>query len=232
MSGRERMKTGTTRSRSPAPERVVPGEREPIGIDENRAEILRAAAIAFMAHGYAATSIDTVADELGATKGRVYYYYRSKTDLFFDIHREAMTMNLSVMRPLAQAQRPAGERLSAMARAHANLVMDHLPTQRVLNQGVELLMSGRTTPAQREVLTALMDMRHRFEELYVTVLADGVSSGDFRKLEPRLAVKPVLGALNWMTVWYQPRPDETRAARDRIADEMAGFVLNAVRAAP
>jgi AcrR family transcriptional regulator len=203
------------------------------GPDDSRAEILRAAATAFMAHGYAATSIDTVADALGATKGRVYYYYRSKTDLFFDIHRQAMTMNLAVMRPLAKATaRPAGERLFDMARAHAMLVMDHLPTQRVLNQGVELHLSGRTTPAQRDVLTDLMAMRTEFEQLYVSVLKEGVASGAFREGEPRLLVKPVLGALNWMTVWYHPRPEETPQALAHIADEMATFVLQAVRARP
>jgi AcrR family transcriptional regulator len=200
--------------------------------EDGRAEILRAAAVAFMANGYAATSIDTVADGLGATKGRVYYYYRSKTDLFFDIHRQAMTMNLAVMRPLAESPRPASERLFSMAHAHAMLVMEHLPTQRVLNQGVELHLSGRTTPAQREVLTELMEMRNCFEQLYVGVLKDGVAARQFRALEPRLAVMPLLGALNWMTVWYHPRPDETAKARDRIADEMANFVLQAVRAGP
>lgn len=221
-----------TRARSRAAGRAGPDEVAGNGADESRAEILRAAATAFMAHGYAATSIDTVADVLGATKGRVYYYYRSKTDLFFDIHRQAMAMNLAVMRPLAVAARPAAERLFNMARAHAMLVMEHLPTQRVLNQGVELHLTGRTTPSQRDVLTELMAMRTQFQDLYITVLRDGIESGEFRESEPRLLVKPVLGALNWMTVWYHPRPDETRKSRDRIADEMATFVLHAVRAGP
>ncbi|SEP28498.1 transcriptional regulator, TetR family [Methylobacterium sp. ap11] len=222
------MAAGTrTRARAGSAER----DGAPHGADENRAEVLRAAAIAFMAHGYAATSIDTVADALGATKGRVYYYYRSKTDLFFDIHRQAMTMNLSVMRPLASSARPPRDRLVAMARAHATLVMDHLPTQRVLNQGVELHLSGRTTAPQRDVLDELMAMRSQFERLYVDVLAEGVASGDFRVLDPRLGAKSVLGALNWMTVWYSPRPDESPETRDRIADELATFVLHAVQAA-
>ncbi|WP_288580039.1 TetR/AcrR family transcriptional regulator [uncultured Methylobacterium sp.] len=223
------MAAGTrTRTRAGSAER----NGAPHGADENRAEVLRAAAIAFMAHGYAATSIDTVADALGATKGRVYYYYRSKTDLFFDVHRQAMTMNLSVMRPLATSARPPRDRLVAMARAHAMLVMDHLPTQRVLNQGVELHLSGRTTAAQRDVLGELMAMRSQFERLYVDVLSEGVASGDFRALDPRLGAKSVLGALNWMTVWYSPRPEESPETRDRIADELATFVLHAVRAAP
>ncbi|WP_275629997.1 TetR/AcrR family transcriptional regulator [Pseudomonas sp. 273] len=40
--------------------------------------ILDAAAEAFSRIGYEATSIDYVADQIQATKGSVYYYYRSK----------------------------------------------------------------------------------------------------------------------------------------------------------
>src|SRR6476660_8217484 len=95
--------------------------------DPNRWEILTAAAKAFMEHGYAATSIDTVAAVLGATKGRIYYCYKSKADLFFDIHREAMLLNLSVIRPIATGPGTASERLRRMVGAHLDLVVSHLP---------------------------------------------------------------------------------------------------------
>ena len=65
--------------------------------EEGRAEILDAAAVAFMKKGFAATSINTVADALGCTKGRIYYQFESKSDLFFAVHREAMAMNLDAV---------------------------------------------------------------------------------------------------------------------------------------
>jgi hypothetical protein len=37
--------------------------------------------------------------------------------------------------------------------------------------------------------------------------------------------KAVLGAVNWMSVWYRPGHGLEPAERDRIADEVADFAL-------
>ena len=73
-------------------------------IEPGKALVLQAAADCFMDAGFSATSIDDVAARLGATKGRVYHYYRSKADLFFDVHRTGMRINLSTIEPLASAR--------------------------------------------------------------------------------------------------------------------------------
>ena len=70
--------------------------------NESRDEILRAAAELFMEFGYAATSIDAVAERLGATKGRIYHHYRSKADLFFDVQVAAMNRLNEQVEPIAR----------------------------------------------------------------------------------------------------------------------------------
>jgi AcrR family transcriptional regulator len=196
--------------------------------EQNRREILAAAALAFMEQGYAATSIDTVAIRLGATKGRIYYHYRSKADLFFEVHREAMLMNLEVIRPVAVSDASAPERLRRMALAHAHLVMDHLPFQRVSVQGVEMHLTGSTTPAQRSTLQSLIAMRDEYEGHFIDVLEAGIRSGEFRQLSARMVVKPLLGALNWLTMWYRPALGETGDMKEQIAEQHAAFVLGGV----
>jgi hypothetical protein len=39
-------------------------------------------------------------------------------------------------------------------------------------------------------------------------------------------VKALLGSLNWTSRWYQPRPGETRAERERLAEELAQFAVH------
>ncbi|WP_229796251.1 helix-turn-helix domain-containing protein, partial [Saccharothrix coeruleofusca] len=51
-----------------------------------RSRILDAAAEAFMAHGFANATIDDIAREVGATKGLVYYHFRSKFDIFLAVY--------------------------------------------------------------------------------------------------------------------------------------------------
>ncbi|BBK45446.1 TetR family transcriptional regulator [Allostella vacuolata] len=196
---------------------------------EGRDAILEAAAAAFTERGYTATTIDDIADRLGATKGRVYHYYRSKADIFLDIHRYAMQRMLDVVSPIARSPLPPAARIAEMVRAHALLLMASFPFQRVSVQGLERHLAGRVTERQRNALDGVIRMRDAYEALFIGVLEEGVATGAFRPLVARRAVKPILGSLNWLTVWYRPRPQEDAGAQAAIAEEMVEFVVRGLR---
>ncbi len=50
--------------------------------DERREKILDNARAVFLARGYAASSMSTIADRLGGSKGTLYNYFKSKEELF------------------------------------------------------------------------------------------------------------------------------------------------------
>lgn len=193
---------------------------------EGRAEILGAAAEAFMQKGFAATSINTVADVLGCTKGRIYYQFESKSDLFFAVHHEAMSMNINAVSGIARSEGSPRAKLRRMIEAQAMVIMTRLPFQRASAQGLELHLAGSTTAEQREVLQSLVDMRAHYEKLFVDVIAEGMQCGELRPFDPKFAVKPILGALNWMTVWYRTAPGESEENRQEIAKNMADVLLD------
>lgn len=191
--------------------------------------IMDAAAQAFTTHGFSAASVDLIAKEIGATKGSVYYHYRSKADLFFAVHKRAMVMNFRELLPLARAEeKQPAERLLSMAHAHAMLMMNHLFYQRVTVQGVEMHQSSSTTPTERLALEELVEMRDAYEDLFLKVLKEGVKKGDFADLDVRLAAKGILGALNWITVWYRPREGDTNAYKTKVAKQIARQVVSGV----
>jgi AcrR family transcriptional regulator len=194
--------------------------------DEGRAKILDAAAEAFMKKGFAATSVNTVADVLGCTKGRIYYQFESKLDLFFAVHREAMLMNINAVSGIATGPGRPVDRLRGMIRAQAMVIMTRLPFQRASAQGLELHLAGSTTAEQREVLQSLVVMRQQYEKLFVDVVTEGIECGELRPFDANFAVKPLLGALNWMTVWYRAAPGETDEHRKRIADDTVDLLLS------
>src|SRR5215471_5142001 len=109
----------------------------------SREEILRSAAEIFMEFGFAATSIDAVAERLGSTKGRVYHHFRSKADLFIEIQIAAMKRLFHEIEPLACRAGNATDRLSAMALRHIEIVLTELPMQKVALQGLERHLLGR-----------------------------------------------------------------------------------------
>jgi AcrR family transcriptional regulator len=196
------------------------------GGSESRDEILQAAAELFMEFGYAATSIDAVAQRLGATKGRIYHHYRSKADLFIDVQVAAMNRLNEQVEPLARSAGSPIERLAAMALRHTQILLTELPMQKVAVQGLERHLLGNSSAAKR--LRSVVKMRDDYEQMFVEVIDDGVREGLFVDLPAKLSAKPFFGALNWATVWYSQRRLQSAEAIDDIAHALAAFALRGI----
>lgn len=191
--------------------------------NESREEILHAAAQLFMEYGYAATSIDAVAERLGATKGRIYHHYRSKADLFFDVQVVAMNRLNEEVEPIARGPGNAVERLAVMALRHAHVILTELPMQKVAVQGLERHLLGNSPAVKR--LRSVIKMRDDYESMFAEVIDEGIRDGQFVDLPPKLATKPFFGALNWATVWYSQRRLQSAEAIDDIAHTLAAYAL-------
>lgn len=198
--------------------------------NDSREEILRAAAELFMEYGFAATSIDAVAEKLGATKGRIYHHYRSKADLFFDVQVAAMTRLNDEVEPIARSAGSAIERLSAMALRHTQIILNELPMQKVAVQGLERHLLGASAATKR--LRSVVKMRDDYETLFAEVIDAGIREGVFIDLPAKLATKPFFGALNWATVWFSQRRLQSAEAIDEIAHVLAAYALRGLLKVP
>ena len=199
--------------------------------ERGRLEVLEAAAEAFNQRGYAATSIDDIAEILASTKGRIYHYYRSKADIFLDVLTLSIGDLIERVKPIAAREDLAPDRrLAEAARMHATVMMTQSALSRVAIQGAEMHLMQDAGAKQRAALEVFIAMRDEYEQFFAAIIDEGVRSGYFRDVAPRLATKPVLGALNWINMWFQPghsgRPIE------EIADEFATFVVNGLRHTP
>jgi len=192
-------------------------------------EILTAAAECFMEQGFHATSIDDVARRLGATKGRIYHYYSSKTDLFFDVHREGMARLFNAVKPAMKGEGDGVTRLGRMLKNHALAMMESLAFETVVVQGVHMHRLGATTPAQRRTLDELMIIRDEFETLFKIVAYEAAEDGSLASRDISITVKTILGAINWLAIWYRPRPDETEVDREILAAKIVETILSGLR---
>lgn len=192
------------------------------GESSSREQIIQAAAELFMEFGYSATSIDAVAQRLGATKGRIYHHYRSKADLFFDVQAAAMNRLNEEIEPIARTAGDPVERLTAMAFRHTQILLTELPMQKVAVQGLERHLLASAGAKQ---VRSIVKLRDDYEKLFVEVIDEGVRRGDFVDLPPTLIAKPFFGALNWATVWYSQRRLQSAQAIDDIAHALANFAM-------
>jgi hypothetical protein len=67
----------------------------------------------------------------------------------------------------------------------------------------------------------------RFESLYRQMIAEGIAAGAFRPVDVGVFAHTLLGASNWVSVWYRPGG---RLKGADIAEEIADLFLNALRA--
>lgn len=190
---------------------------------ESREEILRAAAELFMEFGYAATSLDAVAERLGSTKGRIYHHYRSKADLFFDVQVAAMNRLHEEVGPIARGPGSAVARLAAMALRHTQVLLTELPMQKVAVQGLERHLLVSQSAVKR--LRAVIRMRDDYEGLFAEVIDEGIRDGALVDLPPQLATKPFFGALNWATVWFSQRRLQGAEAVNELAQTLAACAM-------
>lgn len=192
-----------------------------------RKAILDAAATAFARRGYLATTIDAIADELGATKGRVYHYYRGKAEIFLDVVVTGMYDLIAELQPLSEEEFKPSERIYRMAYRHASLMMVRNHPQRVSVQAVEM----RTVPEiamHSEILTKVFDLRRCYEQIFIDVVEEGIEAGEFAPGDSRLSVKAALGSLNWIPIWYSPERGSDEDI-ERVAGSFARFILNGLK---
>ncbi|HEX2548176.1 MAG TPA: TetR/AcrR family transcriptional regulator [Ramlibacter sp.] len=191
-----------------------------IDLSPARLEILQAAAQCFMEQGFHATSIDVVARRMGATKGRVYHHYQSKVDLFFDVHRLGMDLLFEAVEPARGTAGTPLDVLQAMMKAHALAMFEHHAFESVVVQGVQLHRFGALTPRQRAELDELIASRDRFEGLFRQQAQAALKAGLLSDLNISIAVKTLLGGLQWSLVWYRPEAGDSLRNREKLADAM------------
>lgn len=214
------------RARSAADSKPAPAPAPLEG--DARQEIIRAAAELFMEFGFAATTIDAVAERLGATKGRIYHYYASKADLYFDVQIAAMERLDREIRPIALSEGDAAERLYRMALRHTEILLMDLPIQKVAVQGLERHLLLAAASRHAKPLRSIVKLRDDYEQMFAEVIDEGVRAGLFVDLPARLATKPFFGALNWATVWYQPRRLQNEKDVAAIATTLAEFAMRGI----
>jgi AcrR family transcriptional regulator len=64
---------------------------------KTRSELVEAADRLFTRHGFHATSLDSIADEAGYTKGAVYSNFSAKEDLFFAVYEQRVARGVAEM---------------------------------------------------------------------------------------------------------------------------------------
>jgi len=178
-----------------------------------RTEILHAALRAFRERGYYATTLDDIAERLGVGKTALYHYFPDKEAILYACHQESLAELDRILRG-TRRYASATERLAYVIREHVRVMTDTLEGSPLAFE-VPALSPAR----QRPIIIA----RDRYERALRRMITEGISAGEFRAVEPKIAVFAILGAVNWIARWY--RPEGSLHAQElgrQFADHLVG----------
>ncbi|MET0344495.1 MAG: TetR/AcrR family transcriptional regulator, partial [Polyangiales bacterium] len=148
--------------------------------------------------GFRATSMESIADELSATKPFIYYHFKNKYDLLDEI---AMRVTGLANRALEDALEDAVEDanpaavLSNMVRNYARLVLER---QRII--AVFWREESNFTTETRERVER---ERQRFTSALSKVLEEGNLRGVFKVEQPSLTALAIMNLITFTYTWYR-----------------------------
>jgi TetR/AcrR family transcriptional regulator, cholesterol catabolism regulator len=158
--------------------------------------IVNVAADLFARNGFGATSLDDIADQLGATKGALYYHIKNKEDILRHIYLTVLTASEEPLAEIARSQAAADEKLSRAIAHHVSVAASRSPAMMVFYREHPHL-SG---PFAREIV----ERKKTYERYFEQIIEEGQAAGVFsRAIDAKIAAFGLLGMCNWLSQWYQ-----------------------------
>ena len=186
-----------------------------------REQILNEAVELFYQLGYQHTSLDMVAERLGVTKPFIYYHFKDKAEILFEIGRRSIVQaNNALKGALSTPGKPA------VRLYHTIAAMTRSVLESSRHTAIFFREEKNFSDADRKVLHA---MHSEFDQMLVKLLEEGCKSGEFKVADPALCSLAIAGAVGWGYIWYRPNG---RLSVDEIADQLAQMVMQMVGAAP
>lgn len=188
---RPRATKRSPRANTPA----LPGEATRKPADERWRQILAVSARMFAERGYAATSLQQIADELNLLKGSLYYYINTKEDLLYEVIRSVYWEGVANFQQMSKGEGTAMTRLQAAIEGHVTHLISNMTATTVYLHEFTQMSKTRQDELSSLDYTGLMR----------DLIKEGQADKSIREdLDPRLAAMAILGATNWVYRWYRP----------------------------
>jgi AcrR family transcriptional regulator len=162
--------------------------------EQKRELIVAAAAKAFGANGYAATTMEAVAEEAGIAKGSLYNYFDSKENLFKEVFISALAAGEQETDRLLAEKMPAPAKLAQMMDYWAGQ-LDHY--KQIGSLVLEAWAAVARGSGSSELNSAISEAYDRGRDNMVAVIRQGVEEGEFSaSVDIDRAASLILGATN------------------------------------
>jgi len=162
---------------------------------ERKLEIRATAAEVFAKHGFDRASIRDLAKASDMSLAGLYYYYRGKDEILFDIQFQSFQTLLAIHAEALAGVTDPTEKLNKVVAAHCAFFASHLSEMKVMSREAEQL--------DGEFEKEVSELRRRYVRLVKGILEEIVAEKGTRPgTQPDTAVFLLFGMMNWMYMWY------------------------------
>jgi AcrR family transcriptional regulator len=178
---------------------------------ERPKEILEAAFAEFSRSGYAATTLDQVAERAGVTKGTIYVYFESKEHLFISMVREATKATLDTVQDMSERQEGS---TADLLRAQFSFIYQHIVEDRRRREVVRMLIAE--APRFPALADRYYEEIHRpCLELLKKAIQRGIDRGEIRRSAiidcPQVIIAPIALVDLWLIMYDTRQPLDLKA---------------------
>jgi AcrR family transcriptional regulator len=177
-------------------------------VRHDRASILRVAVEVFNQHGYDATSMGVLAENLGLTKSAIYHHVSGKEQLLELALDEALGGLEAILDDSRARSGSSGERLEFVLRAAVHVLTERLPFVTLL-----VRLRGNT-----DIERVAMERRRAFDRAVAALVDEARSAGSLRSdVDARTTTRLLFGMINSIVEWFHPGGTMTA---DALADDV------------
>ncbi|MDN7244964.1 TetR/AcrR family transcriptional regulator [Planococcus shenhongbingii] len=181
---------------------------------KKREDILRSASLVISRKGFHHTTMEDIAAELLMTKGSLYYYFKNKEELLFQCHDLILSNAFNQLEDIYGKEISSGEKMKAAIKVHLDIAIQE---KEIFNLTVK--------PEQifsKEYIDPIVKKRDAYAGLFDRMIQQGIQKGEFTVNQKKMARMIILGAANWIQVWYSP---EGEFSKEEIEQIYADYLL-------
>jgi AcrR family transcriptional regulator len=168
--------------------------------------------------GYDQTTIRDVGRETGFSVAGMYYYFKGKEDLLFQIQQRTFASLLEEQRREVERAGTPEEKLRRLARNYLSFYTRYSAELKVCTFELESIKGEQYREIEKLRRAYFRLAASVVEELLEETNPEGANGRRIRHV-----TLFIFGMLNWVFLWFDPRKD---GSADRLADEMVDMVLH------
>ncbi|MCQ6273184.1 TetR/AcrR family transcriptional regulator [Pseudarthrobacter sp. R1] len=182
--------------------------------------VLRIAVDVFNRHGYDATSMGILADNLGISKSAIYHHVPSKGDLLKLALDHALGGLEAILEQPEATSGAADARLEFVLRQTVSVLVDRLPFVTLL-----LRLRGNT-----EIERNALERRRTFDHKVAALISNARDEGSLRQdIDPRTVTRLLFGMINSIVEWYKPGGS---LSPEKLADDVITMAFDGLHSQP